>query len=345
MDTGWTRNVQDCFTEIEAPKKIPKDRRALPPFAALRAFEAVGRLGGIRKAAQELQVDHAVVSRHLRSLEAAVARPLVDRSGTFARLNADALKFHSRISNALAEISAATYELRNETSANEFVIWCAPGFAARWLAGRLHHFHSTVKDVEIELRPTDSSPDFSRKDADGDIRFFPDISPPSVLRGVSYKELARPPVFPVASPAWIAARPTIQDSRALLNIPLLHENENEWRGWFTAQGIEVKNALKGPRLWHAHITVDAARRGEGVALANPFLIEDDLETGRLVRIGGDKKNHFAVSIGAYYLMLREDLCHSTSILRFADWIQKATAKYAKPGPKTRTALQKNTTHK
>jgi len=343
MDTSWPRNVPDCFADSEPPKRTQKDRRVFPPFAALRAFEAVGRLGGIRKAAQELQVDHAVVSRHLRSLEAAVARPLVDRSGTFARLNADALKFHTRVSNALAEISDATDELRNETTGNEFVIWCAPGFAARWLAGRLNQFRSIVKDVDIELRPTDNSPDFSRKDADGDIRFFPDISPPSALRGVSYKELARPPVFPVASPAWIAARPAIQDSRALLNIPLLHENENEWRGWFAAQGIEVKSALKGPRLWHAHITVDAARRGEGIALANPFLIEDDLETGRLVRVGGERKNRFAVSIGAYYLMLREDLCHSTSILRFADWIQKATAKYGQP--ETKPALKQRSSGK
>src|SRR6185369_1644971 len=43
--------------------------KTLPPLARLRAFEAVGRLSGIRKAAQELCVDHAVICRHLRSLE------------------------------------------------------------------------------------------------------------------------------------------------------------------------------------------------------------------------------------------------------------------------------------
>jgi len=42
--------------------------KALPPFAALRAFEAVGREGGIRKAAASLGIDHAVISRHIRQL-------------------------------------------------------------------------------------------------------------------------------------------------------------------------------------------------------------------------------------------------------------------------------------
>ncbi|MBK6491325.1 MAG: LysR family transcriptional regulator [Sphingomonadales bacterium] len=49
-------------------------------MAALRAFEAVGRLGGVRRAAKELSIDHAVVSRHVRSLEAWVGIPLVVRN-------------------------------------------------------------------------------------------------------------------------------------------------------------------------------------------------------------------------------------------------------------------------
>jgi DNA-binding transcriptional LysR family regulator len=41
----------------------------LPPFAALRAFDAIGRRGGIRRAAEELGISHAIVSRHLAALE------------------------------------------------------------------------------------------------------------------------------------------------------------------------------------------------------------------------------------------------------------------------------------
>jgi len=45
-----TQQAETDFSPIE----IIADRKAIPPFASLRAFEAVGRLSGIRKAAAEL---------------------------------------------------------------------------------------------------------------------------------------------------------------------------------------------------------------------------------------------------------------------------------------------------
>ena len=43
--------------------------RRLPPLTALRAFEAAARLGGVSKAADELNVTHAAVSHQIRALE------------------------------------------------------------------------------------------------------------------------------------------------------------------------------------------------------------------------------------------------------------------------------------
>jgi len=59
-----------------ADADIVAERRGIPPFASLKAFESVGRAGGVRKAALELGIDHAVVSRHLRALEAWLGQPL-----------------------------------------------------------------------------------------------------------------------------------------------------------------------------------------------------------------------------------------------------------------------------
>ncbi|WP_242402749.1 helix-turn-helix domain-containing protein [Komagataeibacter kakiaceti] len=54
-------------------------RPHIPPLAALHAFMAYARTGGIRRAAVALGVDHAVVSRHLRDLEATLGTALRDR--------------------------------------------------------------------------------------------------------------------------------------------------------------------------------------------------------------------------------------------------------------------------
>ena len=56
--------------------------RRLPPFAALRAFEAVARLLGFTLAAQELGITQAAVSRQVRALEQELGIRLVDRHPT-----------------------------------------------------------------------------------------------------------------------------------------------------------------------------------------------------------------------------------------------------------------------
>jgi hypothetical protein len=53
---------------------------------------------------------------------------------------------------------------------------------------------------------------------------------------------------------------------------LLHEESDlEWRLWFSSQGLKVAlSPLAGPRLWHAHVALEAAKRDQGIALANPI---------------------------------------------------------------------------
>ena len=43
--------------------------RKLPPFAAVRAFEAAARLGSIKKASEELHLTASAISHQIRALE------------------------------------------------------------------------------------------------------------------------------------------------------------------------------------------------------------------------------------------------------------------------------------
>jgi DNA-binding transcriptional LysR family regulator len=85
--------------------------KALPPFAALRAFEAVGRLGGIRKAADSLSLDHAVISRHIRLLEEWLGVQLFSRSSGRLQLTEAGAGYHGRVSAVLVELASATADL------------------------------------------------------------------------------------------------------------------------------------------------------------------------------------------------------------------------------------------
>jgi DNA-binding transcriptional LysR family regulator len=148
----------------------------------------------------------------------------------------------------------------------------------------------------------------------------------NISGGVRRFEIARPPVVAVTSPGRAALLPPLQTPADLLRAPLLHEESSQqWRNWFTACGVPIDGPLPGPRLWHAHLTVEAARRGQGVALANPFLLGDDFATGRLVRLLDDCVESRQVALGAYAFAARADRWQSPAVTHFRRWLRSQTA--------------------
>jgi LysR family transcriptional regulator, glycine cleavage system transcriptional activator len=248
-------------------------RKLMPPFAALRAFEAVGRLGGVRKASRELGIDHAVVSRHVRTLEAWLGRSLLTRDGAGDFLTEAGQDYHEDICQALTLIGAATASLMNVGERLKLSVWCIPGFGFLWLSDRINDFISENPDIDLDFKPSDVSPDFRAHEGDVDIRYLRSWQEAPMAKGLQILELARPNVFPVASPAFIAQMEPIRSPSDLLKYTLLHEdNDLEWVRWLEAQAVTCEDRLPGPRLWHAHLTLNAARQGHGIALANSMLL-------------------------------------------------------------------------
>ncbi|MFW2851923.1 LysR substrate-binding domain-containing protein [Sphingomonas sp. TX0543] len=302
------------------------DSRLLPPLAALRAFEAVGRLGGIRRAAKELTVDHGVVSRHIRSLEAWVGVELVVRDGAGYSLTEKGEVYHRQIYEALRAVASATGALVKVGDDLKLRLQCIPGFASLWLSDRLGEFIDANRDIDVDFRPSDHSPDFRGQDVDGDIRYLRTWEEVDLPKVVYRLDVARPVVFPVASPACAAGLPPITSPADLLNMPLLHEeNDLEWRHWLTAQGVAVPERMPGSRLWHAHLTLAAARQGHGITLANTMLLRDDLAAGRLVKVKLAQGEFAPVLLGTYTFLAREDRWNSPAIARFRRWLWGAVA--------------------
>jgi LysR family glycine cleavage system transcriptional activator len=304
----------------------PADVRAnaMPPFAALRAFEAVGRVGGIRKAAAALQVDSAVVSRHIRRLESWLGTTLIDRNRGSNILTASGERYHQRISAAIADIADATFEMLRWRQDPHLLIWSVPGFTAQWLAREITAFGAAHPGVDIEVKPTDAVANLSGNEADADIRYYMDSARPlPVARGVRRCEIARPAVIPVASPAVAASLGalTVADLAAAR---LLHEEDDEqWRLWLAGNDHAVADPIPGPRLWHAHLAIAAAIRGEGVALVNAFLTAEEVGKGLLVPIRTIDRPDNGVRIGAYHLSAREDRWTLPGLVELRRWLTSA----------------------
>ena len=319
--------MADQVDTLLSPGQQPPLRKAIPPFEGLRAFDAVARLGGVRKAAKWLDRDHAVLSRHLRKLEEWVGVTLVERVPTGLVLTEAGRTYHESIAKALDAISYATLDLINQGIHHQLLIWSTPGFAQHWLSRRLGSLEKASKGVEIELRPSVAEPDFLSHEANADIRFrasYEDLGDlPTHLRSVTF---AQSPIIPVASPDYLQDKPEITSPAELLNHQLLHENTTRtWQLWLTSLGVDCGQELKGPRLWQGNLTTDAARDGRGIALSNPMIASKHLSRGDLVWIGKDNPA-FPPRLGNYVLIARRDRWEESSLRRFRSWLARTVAK-------------------
>lgn len=295
----------------------------LPPFAALRAFDAVFRVGGIRKAAMQLGVNHAVVSRHIKQLEDWLGVPLVARNGNRLLLTEEGARYHTRIASAFAEMQLATDELIGLRDSAPLRLHCVPGLSIQWLSGQLAAFERAYPECRVELKPTDAPANLAIHEADADIRYHRDDDPePSGGRGLRCFDLARPAILAVASPAMAANLNARADE--ILEWPFLHEEDDrEWRAWLRLNGVTPPQKLPGLLCWHAHLAIDAARQGRGVALASRFLIETDLIAGSLAPIR--LPEFHTVPLGGYVLTAREDRWSNPILARLRDFLRTHAA--------------------
>lgn len=283
----------------------------LPPLAALRAFEVVGRSRSLRKAAKELDISHTVVSRHIANLEDWFGCKLVVSDFKGILLTPQGLEFHQLVSNALTMISRGADTIKS-ANRSELRVWCAPGLAMLWLMPRLADLRAALGQSDIVLSVRDDLIDFAEAQIDVAIHYG------SVnLPGVIHEELARPRMLPVASHAFIQKNPQIKRPEHLCHAPLLHERSTApWRNWLQAAGIESPIELEGQRLHHAHIAMEAALLGQGVALVNWMLVRAHVEGGRLAEIVPSN-----INLDAYYFAVPAARAKDPVVVRLGDWLR------------------------
>ncbi len=286
----------------------------LPSLNALRAFEALGRTGSVRAAAEELAVSPTVVSRHVQNLETDLGIDLIEPRGRGVALTPDGQVLHKMVGRAFDLLRRAVHEARPHRR-ESLVVWCTPGVANRRLLPLLPDLQEKLKPLDVILQPTLARPDFDKEEADVEIVYLPAFEPTAHRRA---ELLASPPVHAVASPAYLA-RYGVRKAADLLALPLVHEESTaQWEAWFRAQGIADVPTLRGPRLWHAHLAIEAARLGQGAALANTLLVEDDLAAGRLVELAPSD-----VVLGGYYLVGPSSQWRDPAVAALRAWLKTA----------------------
>jgi LysR family transcriptional regulator, glycine cleavage system transcriptional activator len=91
---------------------------------------------------------------------------------------------------------------------------------------------------------------------------------------------------------------------------------------------------KGPRFGHCELTLGAAERGQGVALAYGALIETELADGKLVRLFADAMEPVLI----YSLACLEGCTEVPKIAAFRTWVMAEVGAVATRLPGLRMAL-------
>lgn len=306
-------------------------RSRLPSPGALIAFEAVARRLSFTRAAGELGISQAAVSRQVRILEDHLGGVLLlNRSRRQVRLTPAGEQLFDSVAMGLNHIAGVADTLRRSQRDRSLTVATSIAFSTFWLIRHLARFHNAHPQIEVRLITSDAQADWHHDDVDAAVVYGRGDAP-----GARAYRLFSDEIIAVAHPDLFAGRsPGVAD---LAEAPLLHQDSPHetwltWPQWLRRNGAAAPAQLRGPRFTNHPIVMQAARDGHGVALGWRHLIAPDLAGGDLVRV----TDGVVVPDEAYFLLVPDRLVDDRKVRAFRDWIVTEIARDdpAKPPPRS-----------
>ncbi|MCA0206383.1 MAG: LysR family transcriptional regulator [Proteobacteria bacterium] len=250
--------------------------RDLPPLTWLRAFEVSARLLSFTAAAQELHLTQAAVSKHVKSLEQRLQRPLFVRHPRSLELTRWGDAYLPKVQDALERLAHGTREVFGRRQDDLLTIRCSVSFAVNWLSPRLPRFLAEAPESRLRILCSVWADPFDAEALDLDIQYGTGDFPGAV----SYR-LTQEVLTPLCAPALAASlrHPDDLAAQCLLHVQGYHEG---WGTWLAAAGAASVDPGQGIQTDTSLVSYDLAARGAGVALGRSSLAAPYRESGRLV---------------------------------------------------------------
>src|SRR3954471_18441475 len=125
--------------------------RKLPFLNGIRAFEAAARAESFAKAAGELNVTPAAVSRMVALLEQRIGVPLFERRANRLTLTAAGRAYQSGLSPIFDQLANLTAQVTALAGSRVLTIGVGPTFATRWPVPPLGDFQRREPEVEVRF--------------------------------------------------------------------------------------------------------------------------------------------------------------------------------------------------
>jgi len=285
----------------------------LPPLNALKAFDSVARHESVSHAANELCVTPGAITKQIQHLESFLGAPLFIRRHRQIILNEKGKIFQRAVSKALLEIQAAANSIKGSAQNSTLKIRSYTTFSIRWLIPHAPKFLSANPEISLELTTSLDPVDFARDNIDCAIRLgsgdWPNSTSTKLIDNV---------IVPVCSPQYLKGK-KIKQPKDLLACNLLHikRRPNDWNLWFSGIGLSVDLIPQGMMCENSEIAYSAAKEGLGIAMAQYFLVRDDIELGKLVR---PVMQSHDCGDNTYYLVMPSNSQQNIYSRKFKEWI-------------------------
>ena len=282
--------------------------RKLPFLNGIRAFEAAARANGFAKAADELHVTPAAISRMVRLLEQRIGVPLFERKPNRLALTAAGIAYQAGLSQIFDQLANLTAQVTAIAGSRVLTIGVGPTFATRWLIPRLAKFQKKEPELEVRFVTGGATVPYNDEWTCG-IRLghgdWPDFAADRLFAA---------DLTPVCSPATAKRLKTPNDLRNATLLRVAHAAD-DWARWFKAAGL-AKARARGPEFEYYGQAIQAAADGVGIAMGISPYVDDDLKAGRLVA-----PFDLSVSKGEHwYLIYRAGRKDEPAFQAFRAWV-------------------------
>jgi len=294
--------------------------RKIPPFASIRAFEALARLGRQSDAARELNITTSAISHQIRALEAYLGAALFQRDAArHVQLTEEGRTVLVGVSRALDGLDEAFSHYTRPNQDQVLSIHMYQSLANLWFIPRLAKLRAALPHFRVRIITEPEEISLSGSDVDLAIVFAD--TPPQEERCVKlFDEL----IEPVCAPDYYNAQERPPKTADMRFEPLIHSRHywEEWSRWFDHAGLAEIEWCPVIETDNRSNALQAASNGVGWAMDRRPFGEELRQNGHLIA-PFDLPVHTG---NAYYLVTSYRSEGSTNVIHFRNWIVRLCQK-------------------
>ncbi|KFI13271.1 LysR family transcriptional regulator [Vibrio coralliilyticus] len=283
----------------------------LPSIKALRSFIAVAHHQSFSRAAEELYVTQGAVSKQIAILEQMVGQPLLERQLNGIELTIAGKQYLPKVIEALEIIQHATASLiQSDTQQELLTIDVTPSFASLWLLPKIEEFRRLHPQLQVKIRTRENTQLKLAGESDIALRCLP------LSQHYEHSQLLCQEKLLLIGEQSASC----SDINSVLTQHALIPHTTRPQLWelfkLEHQCAESLNYY-GVGYEHFYLSLEAVKRGKGLALVPDFMASEMLENDQVSNLLGLSM----LSGYGYYLSVPNYRLASRKVQLFHQWLR------------------------